>query len=230
MAAVTKEIVRRDAHTLARLVEEVAEQSQPAELAAIHDALGRALATLRRVVSPPPIGAYETGVDHELRRAYFPQPRSPRRPIGARELREADTRWDAARERGHRHREEALAALGPMLTPGEVAARLGVSTVTVNNWRRGRKLLGLRFDDHQFLYPLFQFAESPAEGERGVLRGFDELLGLLGALPPWQQASFFLAPSPSLGGRSPLDVLRVGDAAGLARVRELAAGAGEMGA
>jgi hypothetical protein len=59
--------------------------------------------------------------------------------------------WEAAFERGKSYRDVALREVGPVLTPVEVAARLGVSAVTVNNWRRRKRLLAFRFDEHKYL-------------------------------------------------------------------------------
>jgi hypothetical protein len=72
------------------------------------------------------------------------------------------------------------------------AERLGVSAVTVSEWRRQGKLLGLRFDDHQYRYPLWQFAESPLQGERGVLRHLDAVLAALGDRTEWEKALFLI--------------------------------------
>lgn len=229
MAVATKETVKRDARDLVQLVDEAVERSPLAELAAIRDVLQQALTALRTIRSRPATGAYEAIVPPERRQVYFPESTSRRGMVSPKAIREADAGWEAALERGHRHRQSALDEVGPLLTPGEVAARLGVSTVTVNNWRRQRKLLGLRFDDHQYLYPLFQFVESPAQGERGVLRHLDDLLALLGDRPAWEQARFFLTPAPFLKGETPLDLLRTGGADAVERARHLAEHTGEMG-
>jgi transposase-like protein len=159
---------------------------------------------------------------------YFPaQPEAP----NADDLRLADERWQAARERGRRYHAEAQAQVGPLLTPAETAQRLGVSPMTINKWRRQEKLLGLRFDDHQCVYPLFQFVESPLQGERGVLRHLDAMLRALGERTPWEKAHFLLARHPRLGGQTPLEVLRHEPSADkLDRLSHLAHHAGEMGA
>jgi hypothetical protein len=160
--------------------------------------------------------------------AYFP-PRSAAPTAG--ELHLADARWQAALERGRRYRDEAQAQVGPLLTPAETAQRLGVSPVTVNKWRRQDKLLGLRFDNHQYLYPLFQFADSPLQGERGVLRHLDGVLHVLGERTAWEKALFLLAAHPRLGGKTPVEVLREKPSpAMLDRLYLLAQHAGEMGA
>ena len=71
-----------------------------------------------------------------------------------------------------------------------------MSPVTVNKWRRQDKLLGLRFDDHQYVYPLFQFADSPLAGERGVLRHLDGVLQALDECTAWEKALFLLTAHP----------------------------------
>lgn len=160
---------------------------------------------------------------------YFPVVAGAGQPPTARALREAGAGWDDAAARGQRRRDEALGALGPLLAPGEVAARLGVSTSTVNNWRQRGKLLAPRLDDHQYRYPLFQFAASPAEGEQGLEPGFVATLSPLAGLSPWARAPFFLAPTAALGDETPIATLRRGDRAAAGRVRELARRAGELG-
>jgi hypothetical protein len=138
---------------------------------------------------------------------YFPLRGSPRRRVSEGQLREAQQQWDEMFARGRSHRDEAIAQLGRVLTPQEVANWLGVSTVTVKNWRDKGKLLAVKFDDHQFLYPAFQFADSPEQGESGVLQSFGDVLRSLPFESAWAKAQFFLAPLPALGGRTPLDVL-----------------------
>jgi hypothetical protein len=142
---------------------------------------------------------------------------------------EADRGWQAAFERGRSYRDAALREVGPVLTPAEVATRLGVSAVTVNNWRRRGRLLAFRFDEHQYLYPAFQFVDRPEHGERGVMRHLDAVLARLPFRSDWQRVQFFLAPFPALAGKTPLDVLRSGDERSIGRLLEVAAHAGEMG-
>jgi hypothetical protein len=122
----------------------------------------------------------------------------------------------------YKHRQRAYEVVGPLLTPGQVAERLGVSLVTVNNWRKQNKLLGLRFDSHQYQYPAWQFADSPEEGEHGVLRNLDMLLKNMKNEHPWVIARFCLRELPQLGDKTVLHVLRTGDAQALEVVKELA--------
>ena len=99
----------------------------------------------------------------------------------------------------------------------------------MNNWRRSKRLLAFRFDEHQHLYPAFQFVDHPSEGERGVLRHFDEVLALLPFRSDWARVQFFLTRSPVLSGKTPLDVLRRGDERCIERLKQVAEHAGEMG-
>jgi hypothetical protein len=124
------------------------------------------------------------------------------------ELRRASAEWAKARERGRRHREQAIAEIGPVLTPSQVVTKLGVTSVTVKNWRQKGRLLGIKFDNHQFLYPAYQFASSPAEGAEGILLFFPKVLEALPFGSSWAKAQFFVAPSPALMGRAPIDVVR----------------------
>ncbi|MBI3977578.1 MAG: hypothetical protein HY331_05260 [Chloroflexi bacterium] len=226
MVTITRESVREEMHQLVRRVEAVIEASPAPLLEAVHVVLNQATAAIEAM---HPHGAHAVEIAPALRQQYFPVTAPAHRTVSPHELREAEARWDAALERGRRYRAEAIAWLGPALAPGEVAERLGVSTVTVSNWRRHNKLLGVRFDEHQYLYPSFQFVESPDQGERGVLRHLDEILAILGERPAWEKAKFFLTAAPSLGGRTPLALLRIGTPSSIARVRDLAEQAGEMG-
>jgi hypothetical protein len=141
----------------------------------------------------------------------------------------AQERWATALARGHSYWARALAEIGPLLTPREVSDRLGVSVTTVNNWRHRDKLLGGRFDDHQYVYPTWQFVESPADGHSGVLHHLDELLACLGDSHLWEKAHFLLAPQPLFGGRTPLAVPRRGTVVEIERLKELASRHGEIG-
>ena len=199
------------------------------ELAAVDRALGQARATLEAIKARAgAAGADEpsssVGVD-----TMFEATDAPGRAVTAAELSRAEADWAEALDRGYRHRALVEATAGPLLTPGEAASRLGVSTVTVNNWRLRGRLLGLRLDRHQYRYPAFQFADSPAAGEAGVVRGVEELLALLGERDAWSTVQLLLTPDPFLDGRRPIDVLRAGGGDAPDRLRRWAAGAGELG-
>ncbi len=222
----TKQEVEREAQRLQHAVSEAVSQPDVTDLAGIAAVLQQAVTRVSSLRART-IARGEITVSPERMRLYFP---TPSEEPSADELREADERWQEALERGRRYRSEALEQAGPLLTPAETARRLGVSPVTVNKWRRQGKLLGLRFDDHQYLYPLFQFAASPLQGERGVLRHLDDALHALGERTAWEKALFLRAAHPRLGGETPVDVLRRDPSTeDLDRLYLLARYAGEMG-
>jgi hypothetical protein len=225
--------VRRDADDLARVVDGVVERLPASDLAALHELLKRTLEEARRLeaarTTSNKSGLVPIQPAPEQLQAYFPVTASPHRVVSRKEMAEADRSWAAAFERGHSYRDAALRDIGPVLTPAKVAARLGVSAVTVNNWRRRKRLLAFRFDEHQYLYPAFQFVDHPEHGERGVLRQLDAVLVLLPFRAEWARVQFFLTPSPALSGRTPLDVLRRGDEHTIERLKKVAAHADELG-
>jgi len=226
---VTREAIRVEARQLEDLIDAATERAAPDDLPAVLIALRQARAALEAAWAPDATGAVELPLTSERAARYFPAGRTPRHAVTEADAVAADAAWASALARGHRHRDQALAGLGLVLTPREVAARLGVSTMTVNNWRQKGRLLAVRLDHHQYLYPAFQFADDPAEGERGVVRHLDRVLAALGDRPEWERARFFAAPAPELGGRRPIDVLRGGDPVAVARVVELARHGGELG-
>ena len=173
----TKHDVEQEVQRLQRTVAEAVAEPETVDLAGITAVLQQATAQVQALRRAAARGQTVT-VPADRMHAYFP-PQAAAPTAG--ELHVADARWQATLERGRRYRDEAQAQVGPLLTPAETAQRLGVSPVTVNKWRRQDKLLGLRFDDHQYLYPLFQFTDSPLQGERGVLRHLDGVLQALGS-------------------------------------------------
>ena len=98
-------------------------------------------------------------------------------------------------------------AVGPLLSPGDVASRLGVTRATVHNWRQAGRLLALHPNQHTYVYPAFQFTE-PNESEDGLLVGLADVLAALAEISPLGKALWLQAKQPSLGGRTPLEVLR----------------------
>jgi hypothetical protein len=219
---VTRHDVEQEARRLNEVVARAIATPEQVNLAAVNGLLHQATAAVESLLASPVVELPE-----DRRRLYFPPPApSP----DAEQLRIADERWREARARGRRYRVDAQAQVGPLLTPAQTAERLGVSAVTVSKWRRQSKLLGLRFDDHQYVYPLFQFADSPLEGERGVLRHLDTVLAALGDRSDWEKALFLLAPLPALRGQRPLEVLRSHPTdEAVTHLFHLARAAGEMG-
>jgi hypothetical protein len=236
MATADAIAIRHDVDALRRVVDEAVDRLPAAELATLHELVKRTLDEARLLEAshqhagrrgrPGLVPVHPTP---EQRTAYFPVASALPPAVGRREMAESDRGWAVAFERGKRYRDAALREVGPVLTPAEVAARLGVSAVTVNNWRRRKRLLAFRFDAHQYLYPAFQFVDHPEHGERGVMRHLDDVLARLPFRSEWQRVQFFLAPLPALAGNTPLDVLRSGDERRIERLREIAEHAGEMG-
>ncbi len=231
MAAVRKDEITREMTRLRRAVDAVVATAQPADLPTIRGVLTEAATVVEAIGAQRASGGYVVDLSVERRHLYFPRHVDDQRQPTGDEMARADAGWRERRAEGRRFRDEALAQLGPALTPAETAARLGVSAMTVTNWRRQGRLLGLRFDGHQYLYPAFQFAETPAEGERGVVRDLDRVLAALGERTAWEKAWYLMTPWPYLWGRTPLDILRndAGNAANRARVIHYARHAGEMG-
>jgi len=186
--------------------------------------------SIQTMVSAPragTIGAPSPGPDLER---YFPVTESPvGQLISAEERTVANERWTTAVARGQSYRARALDQIGPLLTPREVSDRLGVSVTTVNNWRRRDKLLGVRFEHHQYLYPAWQFVGSPADGHSGVLHHLDEVVLSLGEIHPWEKARFLLAPEPLFRGLTPLEIIHHGTLIEIERLKELASRRGEIG-
>lgn len=87
---------------------------------------------------------------------------------------------------------------------GQVARRLGVTPLMVEQLRQNQRLLAIQCD-HGFAYPSWQF-----EG-RGMLSGFPTVLGALRGHDPRSQLAFFVTSHTGLDGRTPLDALRAGE-------------------
>jgi hypothetical protein len=200
------------------------------ELVAVEQALAETRAALEAIAARANrAGSAEIALTPDDLDTTFPPNEAPGRAVAPAELAEAEAEWAAAATRGYRHRARVEATLGPLLMPSDVAARLGVSTVTVNNWRRRGRLLAIRLDAHQYRYPAFQFADTPAEGEAGLVAGLDELLAQLAAPDAWTALLRLATPDPFLGGHRPIDLLRSGDPSARGRLRRWAAGVGELG-
>ena len=230
MSTTLQHAVEQDTRQLTRTISDVltlAPEGIPAMRAVLH----QAMAQLEEILRAQGTGTPNSPVPDQPLRHYFPLHTSPRRDISADQLQTADAGWHEARQRGQHYRDQAQAEVGELLTPREVAQRLGVSRATVANWRTQNKLLGVRFDDHQYLFPAFQFVAAPEQGERGVLQHLDAVLATLGPRSPWWKARFLRTPAGALDGRSPLEVLSAADPvrAGLDRVLLLAHHSGELG-
>jgi len=127
----------------------------------------------------------------------------------------------AARVRGLRMRQEMLEAEGGVVTAPAMARLLSISRQAVDKRRRAGKLLAVELGRRRWLYPVWQVADGRA------LPGLEAALAELRGWSPVAQLSFFLGGNARLGGETPLDVLRSGDAA---KVRWAASAFGEHGA
>ncbi len=141
---------------------------------------------------------------------------------------EAATAFAEARRAGRMRVGSVYETAGPLLAPGDVASRLGVTRATVHNWRQAGRLLALHPNQHTYVYPAFQFSE-PTESEDGLLVGFADVLAALEELSPLGKALWFQANQPSLGGRTPVEVLRVDRQNGLDSVLAAAGAAYAQG-
>jgi hypothetical protein len=105
--------------------------------------------------------------------------------------------------RGQAYRAGLLADPRLMLSSEVLAGRLGVTRMTVNNWRDDGRLLALRNAANDYRYPAWQVEEAIREAMPALLRA------LRGA-DPWGAYRFFTTVDGYLG-RTPLEALRVGD-------------------
>lgn len=112
---------------------------------------------------------------------------------------------EAARVRGLRAQEAFEAMEGGMLSAVEVAKRLRISVLAVNERQLNGRLLALKLGQQSIGYPAWQL------GSRGLLQGFEEILATLAHHDSCMQARFFLTASLRLAGARPLDELRNGN-------------------
>ncbi|MEO0802078.1 MAG: hypothetical protein AAFY57_07380 [Cyanobacteria bacterium J06642_2] len=111
-----------------------------------------------------------------------------------------------AKLRGILAKKELLEAKGGSLSSTEVGALLGISRQAVDKRRREGKLIALPAGRSRWRYPGWQFADNR------VLPGLTEVLQAMPIRDAWMQAAFMMNGDARLGGASPLDVLRAGDA------------------
>jgi hypothetical protein len=110
----------------------------------------------------------------------------------------------AARSRGVLRRDDLMNQAGGALSPGELAERTGMSRQTVNNWRRKGQVIAIPRGRRDFVFPACQL------GEDRLLPGLDRVLAASALRHPLGQLEMLLAPSPRMGGASPLALLRGG--------------------
>lgn len=95
----------------------------------------------------------------------------------------------------------------PMLESMAVAEALGQSgssgLETVGKFRRASQVVGIRQGD-RYLYPAFQI-DVRNRRVAPVVAQVNELLSAVD--DPWGMASWWISPSPRLGGQAPRDLL-----------------------
>jgi hypothetical protein len=112
--------------------------------------------------------------------------------------------------RSDEHRDLLLDRAGTVLPASEAAALLGTDSAGVEALRETRRLLAIPLGDG-WAYPALQFQDGAA------LPGLDRLLDAHAGKDPWAILDLLLAADPALNGRTPLQVLRDGDAGALSR-------------
>ncbi len=105
--------------------------------------------------------------------------------------------------RGQAYRAGLLADPRLMLSSEVLAGRLGVTRMTVNNWRDEGKLLALRNAANDYRYPAWQVEEA-------IRAAMPALLRALQGADPWDAYRFFTTVDGYLG-RTPLEALRAGE-------------------
>jgi hypothetical protein len=114
-----------------------------------------------------------------------------------------------ARLRAAGARQELVQRAGGAYQAHEVARMLGITRQAVHGRYKRGNLLGLPQGDAEVLYPACQFTR---DGQ--VVAGFPEALRAFRVENPYTRLAVLLAPSPALGGRTPLDALAAGDREG----------------
>jgi hypothetical protein len=114
-----------------------------------------------------------------------------------------------ARLRAAGARQELLQRAGGAYQAHEVARMLGITRQAVHGRYKRGSLLGLPQGDAEILYPTCQFTR---DGQ--VVAGLAEVLRAFRVANPYTRLAVLIAPTPALGGRTPLDALAAGDRAG----------------
>jgi hypothetical protein len=99
---------------------------------------------------------------------------------------------------------ELLEAEGGVIGPEEVGKLLGITRQSVDKRRKAGTLLALEIGN-RFVYPVWQI-----ESNR-TLNHLEDTLAVLKDHDAWRKLSFFVHGNVRLGGRSPLQALRVGE-------------------
>lgn len=99
--------------------------------------------------------------------------------------------------------------LGPFYSGGQTVEILGgISRQALADRRERRTILGLRTAEGVFVYPTFQFNDR-----NQVLAGLSEILQCFrgSGVDDWTLAGWLVSPLKSLGGRSVIEAIRLGE-------------------
>jgi hypothetical protein len=122
---------------------------------------------------------------------------------------EADNRLAKARAREITARQNLMEADGGSLSAEEAARELGISQAAIlKMYHRGQIIAWNDGRPNAARFPVWQFKD------RKLLDGLEETLKILGAgcrLDDFGRMLFFLSKRGFLGGKRPLDCLRVGE-------------------
>ena len=87
-----------------------------------------------------------------------------------------------------------------------------MSRQAVGKRRRAGKLIAVQTGRRGYEYPACQFEDT------GAIDNLEEVLGAFADdIDAWMQLAFLINPNESLGGESPLDLLRRGEVGAVAR-------------
>lgn len=94
-------------------------------------------------------------------------------------------------------------AKSELVGAGEVVSRLKVARATLDNWRKGNKVVALRKGLRNYVYPLRQF------DRRAPINGLDRVTPIF---PSAEEAwGWLVTPNRMTGGEAPIDELRAGN-------------------
>lgn len=115
--------------------------------------------------------------------------------------------------------QHAVLAQPDMLDLQAAASLAGLDAAQVVQMAQEGQLLALRISAGEPRFPAFQF-------EPAVLHAIPLVISAFGTYRAWQAYDFLTHPEPLLDGAVPLDLLRKGEFAAVARVAQTAANLG----
>jgi hypothetical protein len=86
---------------------------------------------------------------------------------------------------------------------GDVVSRLSVARGTLDNWRKGNKVIALRKGLRNYVYPLRQFER------RGPIGGLEKVTPMFSS--PEEAWEWLVTPNAMTDGKAPIDVLQAGN-------------------